>query len=54
MRETTALNLSQCLRPDNGITISIRIAVGNRSNKDAYVGFSFSDGGVVYLCGDEC
>ena len=40
MRKTTALNLSQCLRPDKQISIYVRMHVGNISNKYAYVGLS--------------
>ena len=37
---TTAFNLSWCLRPDTQISISVRISVGNISNKDASLGWS--------------
>ena len=36
IRETTGLNLSQCLRPDSQILISVRMNVGNKPNKYAY------------------
>ena len=37
---TTALKLSQCSRPDTQITISIRMIVGNISNKYTSLGLS--------------
>ena len=40
MHKKTALISSRCLRPDNQVSISVRINVGNISNKYSYVGLS--------------